>query len=155
MALSSSTSTFSLTQSSSPSLNSRKKSPALTKISCLKRSSSGAYNSQNYSGHRMVDENLIVLRKRIHEMKIIERNYEPPAEWMDWEKRYYASYDTYICEAMGFLQSHLMNTRPSLAIGMVALVALSVPTSTVVVLSHFFDIMNASVAGISSICDGL
>ncbi|KAK1374629.1 Mediator of RNA polymerase II transcription [Heracleum sosnowskyi] len=145
MALSSSTSTFSLAQSASPALNSRRKSQALTKISCLRRSSSGAYDSQNYSGHRMVDENLIVLRKRIHEMKMIERNYEPPAEWMDWEKRYYASYDAYICEAMGFLQSQLMNTRPSLAIGIVALVALSVPTSTALLMSHFFDIVNAGI----------
>lgn len=83
-------------------------------------------------------------------MKIIERNYEPPAEWMDWEKKHYASYDTYICEAMGFLQAQLMNTRPSFAIGMMALVALSVPTSAAVVVSHFFDIVNAGAAGISS-----
>ncbi|WOG88986.1 hypothetical protein DCAR_0208221 [Daucus carota subsp. sativus] len=145
MALSSSTSTFPLAQSSAPSLNPRIKSAISHKISCLKRSSSGAYNSQNYSGHRVVDENLIILRKRIHEMKMIERNYEPPADWMDWEKRYYASYDTYICEAMGFLQSQLMNTRPSLAIGMMALIALSVPTSTALLVSRFFDIVNAGI----------
>ncbi|KAL6982114.1 hypothetical protein U1Q18_023730 [Sarracenia purpurea var. burkii] len=32
-----------------------------------------------------VDENLIVLRKRIHEMKMKERNYEPPSHWMEWD----------------------------------------------------------------------
>ncbi|KAK8498686.1 hypothetical protein V6N12_000988 [Hibiscus sabdariffa] len=31
---------------------------------------------------RPVDEDMIVLRKRIHEMKMVERNYEPPADWM-------------------------------------------------------------------------
>lgn len=95
-----------------------------------------------------MDENLIVLRKRIHEMKMIERNYEPPSEWMDWEKRYYASYDSYICEAMGFLQAQLMNTRPSLVLGMIALLAFSVPTSTALVISHFMDIINSGLAGI-------
>ncbi|KAK1386986.1 Mediator of RNA polymerase II transcription subunit [Heracleum sosnowskyi] len=149
MALSSSTSTHSFVQLSAPCLKTPKKSRNPTQIYCRKGSSSGANDKQNKS-HLMVDENLIVLRKRIHEMKIIERNYEAPTEWMDWEKRYYASYDTYICEAMGVLQSHLMSTRPSLAIGMMALVALSVPTSTLVVMSHFFDIINAGVAGISS-----
>ncbi|GKV14461.1 hypothetical protein SLEP1_g25341 [Rubroshorea leprosula] len=28
---------------------------------------------------------MIVLRKRIHEMKMIERNYELPEDWMDWD----------------------------------------------------------------------
>ncbi|KAM7484626.1 hypothetical protein LguiA_000635 [Lonicera macranthoides] len=97
-------------------------------------------HDQNYS-HNYVDENLIVLRKRIHEMKMIERNYEPPSDWMDWEKRYYVNYDSYICEAMGILQSQLMKTRPSFAIGIVALIALSVPTSMAVMVSHLMEIL--------------
>ncbi|KAI4357693.1 hypothetical protein L6164_001627 [Bauhinia variegata] len=90
-------------------------------------------------GGRFVDESMIVLRKRIHEMKMIERNYEPPSDWMAWEKRYYTSYDSMICDAMGVLQTHLMNTRPSLALGIIVLVAMSVPTSAAVVLSHLLD----------------
>ncbi|KAK8498689.1 hypothetical protein V6N12_000991 [Hibiscus sabdariffa] len=43
---------------------------------------------------RPVDEDMIVLRKRIHEMKMVDRNYEPPTNWMEWEKRYYTSYDS-------------------------------------------------------------
>lgn len=132
------------------SSSTRRKSRAFesTRIYSRRRSSE-AHDHQNYSGeHRVVDENLIVLRKRIHEMKMIERNYEPPSEWMDWEKRYYASYDSYICEAMGFLQAQLMNTRPSLALGMIALIAFSVPTSTAVVMSYFMDIINSGLAGI-------
>ncbi|KAG9139254.1 hypothetical protein Leryth_011264 [Lithospermum erythrorhizon] len=81
----------------------------------------------SYNNGRLVDENMIVLRKRIHEMKIIERNYEPPAEWMDWEKNYYVNYDSIICDAMGMLQSQLMNTRPSLAFLEWGLDVLSVP----------------------------
>ncbi|XP_061991225.1 uncharacterized protein LOC133709479 [Rosa rugosa] len=94
---------------------------------------------QNYSS-RLVDENMIVLRKKIHEMKMVERNYEPPAEWMDWEKRYYTSYDSFICQVMGLLQSQLMNTRPSLALAFMALIVLSVPASTFMVFSHLLEI---------------
>ncbi|KAK2635342.1 hypothetical protein Ddye_030134 [Dipteronia dyeriana] len=126
-----SSSSISLTSSlhySCGSLNERSK----TNLNGRKRVSKAkvlATRDRDYPG-RVVDENMIVLRKRIHEMKMVERNYEPPAEWMEWEKRYYTSYDSIICEVMGVLQSCLMNTRPSLALGMLALVLLSVPTST-------------------------
>ncbi|XP_022877202.1 uncharacterized protein LOC111395439 [Olea europaea var. sylvestris] len=107
-----------------------------TKIFAIRRET----HDQNFDG-RMVDENLIILRKRIHEMKVIERNYEPPSEWMDWEKRFYANYDSIICDAMGLLQSQLMETRPSLALGIIALIALSLPTSTGVIMFHLMDVI--------------
>ncbi|TXG57242.1 hypothetical protein EZV62_018555 [Acer yangbiense] len=97
-----------------------------------------ATRDRDYQG-RVVDESMIVLRKRLHEMKMVERNYEPPTEWMEWEKRYYTSYDSIICEVMGVSQSCLMNTRPSLALGMLALVLLSVPTSTAMSSNGFAD----------------
>ncbi|KAE8687371.1 xylosyltransferase 1-like [Hibiscus syriacus] len=106
-------------------------------ISAARRSDSDDPNS--YCGgrrRRPVDENMIVLRKRIHEMKMIERNYEPPADWMEWEKRYYTIYDSIICDVLGVLQSMLMNTRPSFALGMVALMVLSLPTSAAFVVLH-------------------
>ncbi|KAF8390036.1 hypothetical protein HHK36_024557 [Tetracentron sinense] len=102
---------------------------------------------RNYGG-KLVEENMIVLRKRIHEMKMIEMNDEPPSDWMAWEKRYYANYDSDICEAMGLLQSLLMNTRPSLALGMVALITLSVPASTVMVLFNLMEIAKWILSGI-------
>ncbi|KAI9075079.1 hypothetical protein K1719_042977 [Acacia pycnantha] len=73
---------------------------------------------QNF-GESTVGENMIVLRKRIHEMKMIEKNYESSVDWMDWEKCYYTSYDSMICDALGVLQTQLMNTRPSLVLGLV------------------------------------
>ncbi|XP_050229663.1 uncharacterized protein LOC126678799 [Mercurialis annua] len=90
-------------------------------------------NNNNMYGEMLVDESMIVLRKRIHEMKMIERNYEPPQEWMQWEKQCYASYDHFICKYVGFLQMHLMNTRPSLALGMMFLITMSLPISTVMI----------------------
>ncbi|XP_042508140.1 uncharacterized protein LOC122084127 [Macadamia integrifolia] len=99
-------------------------------------------------GGRLVDESMIVLRRRIHETKMVERNYEPPEDWMEWEKKYYTSYDASICRAVGVLQSQLMNTRPSLAIGMLALVGLSVPTSTFLIILQLMNVANGILSGV-------
>ncbi|KAF5745212.1 hypothetical protein HS088_TW07G00795 [Tripterygium wilfordii] len=109
-----------------------------TRIVASRRSSEA--HDKNYHNGKLVDENMIVLRKRIHEMKMVERNYEPPSEWFDWEKRYFTSYDSMICELMGSLQLQLMETRPSLALGMLALITLSVPTSMAMLFLHFVDV---------------
>ncbi|XP_058082493.1 uncharacterized protein LOC131230610 [Magnolia sinica] len=113
--------------------------------SCPKRlrivASAARKNGHDWGfGGRLVDEDMIVLRKRIHEMKMAEKNNEPPVHWMEWEKRYYTCYDSDVCEAVGLLQTLLMNTRPSLAIGMVAFVGLSVPTSTVMIMFHLIEL---------------
>ncbi|KAK9091724.1 hypothetical protein Sjap_024901 [Stephania japonica] len=100
-------------------------------------------------GGRLVDESMIVLRKRIREMKMVERNYKPPKDWMEWEKQCYTSYDSNVCYAMGLLQTQLMNMRPSLALGMAALVALSVPTSTFFILFHLIGVTNGIFSGIN------
>ncbi|GAB4828807.1 hypothetical protein Ancab_018468 [Ancistrocladus abbreviatus] len=97
----------------------------------------------DYNG-RLVDENMIVLRMRIQEMKMIERNYEAPSDWMAWEKQWYAKYGSFVCEVTGMLQSQLMNTRPSLALGMMALITLSVPTSAVLILFQLLSCLRSS-----------
>ncbi|KAL3830816.1 hypothetical protein ACJIZ3_019618 [Penstemon smallii] len=81
-------------------------------------------------------------------MKMIERNYEAPVEWMNWEKQIYTSYDSIVCDAMRVLQSFLMETRPSLALGMIALIALSVPISTAVVMFNLLEIIKVVLTGI-------
>ncbi|KAJ9173019.1 hypothetical protein P3X46_016197 [Hevea brasiliensis] len=97
-------------------------------------------------GEMHVDESMIVLRKRIHEMKMMERNYEPPAEWMEWEKQLYASYDEFICKFVGFLQLKLMNTRPSLAMGMLLLITMSVPVSTATIALQLMEVANGAIS---------
>jgi hypothetical protein len=94
-------------------------------------------------GGRLVDENMITLRMRLRELKMLETSQEPPASWMEWEKKYYTQYDEDVCEAVGLLQSYLMSVRPSLALGMAALVMLSVPISAGVVLFHAIDMAKA------------
>ena len=88
-----------------------------------------------------MDENLIVLRKRIHETKMAERNYEPPTEWMEWEKQYYTTYDSDIYKVVGVLQTLLMNTRPSAVLGLLGLLLFSVPTSLIYVSCHLLHAM--------------
>ncbi|XP_020220123.1 uncharacterized protein LOC109803068 [Cajanus cajan] len=83
---------------------------------------------------KLVDENMIVLRLRIKEMKMLEMNREAPSNWMDWEKQCYDHYDEDVCNAIGLLQSYLMGVRPSVALGMLTLVALSVPISSTTLL---------------------
>lgn len=108
-----------------------------------------ASKRDNNFGGKLVDESMIILRKRIYEMNMIEKNYEAPSNWMEWEKScYYTNYDSIICEAMRVLQTKLMNTRPSVAFGAMAFVAISVPFSSFLVFVHLlefaksFDVIN-------------
>ncbi|KAL5743389.1 hypothetical protein ACOSQ2_026505 [Xanthoceras sorbifolium] len=89
------------------------------------------YRGDHYGG-RIVDENMIVLRMRIRESKMLETRSEPPPNWMEWEKKYYANkgYDEDVCEALGFLQNYLMNMRPGFALGLIALIASNLIVST-------------------------
>ncbi|GAV75822.1 hypothetical protein CFOL_v3_19298 [Cephalotus follicularis] len=103
-------------------------------------SSRGPNNGRDYGAGRLVDENMVVLRMRIKEAKISEMNHEPPEGWMQWEKQYFMHYHSDVCEAIGLLQNYLMNVRPSFAIGIVALVALSVTISTGVTMFHAIEI---------------
>ncbi|XAR52489.1 hypothetical protein NMG60_11020605 [Bertholletia excelsa] len=97
---------------------------------------SAARNEAPDGSGRLVDESMVVLRKRIHEMKMTENDYEPPSHWFNWEKSCYAAHDSIIYEAVGILQRRLMNTRPSLALGIMALVTMSVPTTVALILIH-------------------
>ncbi|KAK7340907.1 hypothetical protein VNO77_21626 [Canavalia gladiata] len=103
-------------------------------------------NGRDYRG-KVVDESMIVLRLRIKEMKMLEMNQEPPANWMDWEKQCYDHYDEDICNAIGLLQSYLMGIRPSITLGMVTLVAFSVPMSSAVILFHALEIGKRILSG--------
>ncbi|CAA7022583.1 unnamed protein product [Microthlaspi erraticum] len=103
-----------------------------------------------YGGGRLVDENMIVLRRRIHETKMVERNYEPPSHWMDWEKRFYSSYDSVICDSVGLLQSFLMNSRPTVAIATLILLLVSVPVSSSVFAFRLLDFLHWVLAAATS-----
>ncbi|XP_030442424.1 uncharacterized protein LOC115664664 [Syzygium oleosum] len=119
-----------------------------TKKAATKRSDARVFASRReeydgmdqYSGGHHVDRDMVVLRKRIHEMRMAERGREPPPEWMDWEKRCYTSYDSIICKTVGFLQSQMMNARPSVVLGVATLVVFSVPTSSALALFRLAEV---------------
>ncbi|KAG6720450.1 hypothetical protein I3842_03G062400 [Carya illinoinensis] len=124
-----------------PSPNCRRKQVGLTV-----NAGRSERNGRDYGG-RLVDENMIVLRMRIREMKISETSQaEPPSNWMEWEKQYYRHYDEDVCEVIGQLQSYLMSIRPSLALGMAAVVTLSVPVSAGMFFLHVLEIAKAILA---------
>ncbi|TKY64836.1 hypothetical protein E2542_SST07687 [Spatholobus suberectus] len=103
-------------------------------------------NGRDHKG-KLVDESMIVLRLRIKEMKMSEMNREPPANWMDWEKQCYDHYDEDVCNAIGLLQSYFMGTRPSVALGMLTLLALSVPISSATILFSALQIGKSVLSG--------
>ncbi|EAY72320.1 uncharacterized protein [Oryza sativa Japonica Group] len=86
-------------------------------------------------GGGVVDEGMIELRRRIHEMRAAESGWEPPAEWAAWEKEWYGSYDADVCALVGAVQAFLMSSRPGVGVGIVAAVAVSVPTTAFVLVS--------------------
>lgn len=130
----------------SSNLSSSSSDPRLGFSSRIRVRTLAAQSDQwDYSG-RLVNESLVVLRKRVHEMKMVERNYEPPSTWMDWEKQCYAEYDESICQFVGFVQFCLMNTRPSLALALLTLTVISVPFSTVVILSRAMETANGALS---------
>ncbi|XP_022726846.1 uncharacterized protein LOC111282849 [Durio zibethinus] len=101
--------------------------------------------SHGFDG-KLVDESMVVLRMRIQEMTQLEKSYETPQHWMEWEKQYKkANYDLDVCEAVGYLQSILMETRPGVALGMGALLLFTVPTSMAVLL---FQVMAMIIKGL-------
>ncbi|KAB1211263.1 hypothetical protein CJ030_MR6G021547 [Morella rubra] len=116
-----------------------KSAPRRRRVNLTVFAASEGPNGRDYWG-RLVDENMIELRLRIREMKISETNYEPPSNWMEWEKHYFLRYNEDVCEALRLLQNYLMSLRPTAAFGMVALVTAAVLVSSGVTLFHAIEI---------------
>ncbi|KAK4279873.1 hypothetical protein QN277_011578 [Acacia crassicarpa] len=95
---------------------------------------------------RQVDENMIMLRLRIREIKMMEEQKDDEEEgsgMMRWEREYYVGeYGKHVCEVLGLLQSYLMTVRPCLAVGIVLLVAFSVFMSSGLLLFNSINMMN-------------
>ncbi|KAL5809973.1 hypothetical protein ACOSQ4_026541 [Xanthoceras sorbifolium] len=127
-------------QVSSPSSTTYRRKPRkpFTVFTMAAARGGGGGGGNPYGSGRTVDEDMIVLRMRIREQKMLETRSEQPTNWMEWEKKYYANngYDEDICEALGLLQNYLMNMRPAFALGLIALIALSLVVSTGMAVFH-------------------
>ncbi|KAL8044753.1 hypothetical protein ABFX02_08G066500 [Erythranthe guttata] len=104
----------------------------------------------------IIDEsNMIVLKMRIKKMKMLESNNNnnkegaaaPSSDWNEWEKKIFTHYHEGVCDSMELLQSYLMNTRPSLALGALVLLAMSVPFSSSVVMVNALKVARGLLAG--------
>ncbi|CAO2204874.1 unnamed protein product [Urochloa humidicola] len=116
----------------------RRKSPA--RCAAFRRSPSGG---RGQYGGALVDEGMSVLRRRIREARMAETNYEAPAGWSAWEKRYYPAYVADVSGIVGALQLALMGTRPSVAIAVAAVVLASVPVSAAAALHQLAVVAEA------------
>ncbi|KAG9129749.1 hypothetical protein Leryth_015447 [Lithospermum erythrorhizon] len=117
-------------------------------VKAMKSGDHHHHHHNHYEG-RLVDENMIILRVRIKKMKMSQRNGRrgPPENWMEWEKKYFGEqYHEDVCEVVGLLQVLLMNTRPSLALGVMLVLALTLPISTYIVMHNTSDIVQEFVS---------
>lgn len=119
---------------------------AATRCAALRRDASGG---RDQYGGALVDEGMSVLRRRIREARMAETNYEAPAEWAPWEKRYYPAYVSDVSSLVGALQLILMGTRPGVAVAVVALVLASVPVSAFAALHQLTLVVEAVLQSVS------
>lgn len=84
----------------------------------------------------MVDKDMFMLRRRMHEMEVAESKLEAKKCWMEWERECYDKYCSGVCGFVGLVQLLLMNSRPSVAIAMLILFMSSVPASVIMVFLH-------------------
>ncbi|PKA63505.1 hypothetical protein AXF42_Ash005400 [Apostasia shenzhenica] len=102
-------------------------------------------------GGGLVDENMVVLRRRIRELQSEEENFcdDRTAGWMEWEQRYYgSSYGSDVCEAVGLLQALLLSTRPAIAVGVGVAVAAGVPAAGVIIFVQIVGALGSILQGI-------
>jgi hypothetical protein len=115
---------------------------------CSSRSRRGGDDDAEFGGGGLVDEEMLVLRRRIHEMRAAERNWEPPEDWAAWEKEWYGTYDADVCDLLGALQAFLIRSRPGVGVGLLAALALAVPASAFVLVTHLLDASRAIISNL-------
>jgi hypothetical protein len=91
-----------------------------------------------------VDEDMATLRRRIREARAKSSSEEDdtfdadvdagagiplPTEWTELERRHHGSYVAGVRSAVGLLEALLVNTRPGLGAGLLAMLLLGVPAS--------------------------
>ena len=125
-------------------------SPTPTRAARCRCSSSGRDEAEFGcgGGGGLVDEGMVVLRRRIHEMRAAERNWEPPEEWAAWEKEWYGTYDADVCDLVGALQGFLLSSRPGVGVGILAVLVLAVPASAFALVSHLLDASRAIISNL-------
>ncbi|KAK1419854.1 hypothetical protein QVD17_29238 [Tagetes erecta] len=103
-----------------------------------------AWKREGSSG-KMVDEDMITLRERLRKMKFEMEcegdDHRLPDDWMQWEKSYIYSggYHSDVYEAVAVLHRFLIDCRPSVVVGLVAVFAVGGSTTVVMVLQWLMN----------------
>ncbi|XP_062231890.1 uncharacterized protein LOC133929230 [Phragmites australis] len=114
------------------------------------------------SNSSSVDEDMATLQRRIRETRAalseddIDNGTDagvglpPPAEWTELEQRHHWSYMAGVRGAAGLLQAFLVNARPGLGAGVVALLLLGLPASLFLVCAQLITAVDSlSSAGLN------
>lgn len=118
----------------------RRSAPFISHKSCYISASKGDAFGQHYDG-KLVDESMILLRMRIREIEMVEMNKSTKGSApSEWEKKYFANYGSDVCDAVGMLQRVLMNTRPALAVPMLALLMITMSMSMSLGVFHMVEL---------------
>lgn len=96
---------------------------------------SGMAESESAGGSGMVDDNMMILRKRIQSLRAQEKFSDMPAEWMEWERNAYASYRADICLLLSTIQSQLLTMRPGIALSIVSISLAIFPVASLLFLT--------------------
>lgn len=103
---------------------------------CLVRASGSAEpESAGTGGSGFDDSNMMVLRKRIQNIRIQESCFDTPAEWFEWERSVYPGYRADICFLLSTMQSQLLNIRPGTALSIVSVLMAVLPVMSILFLS--------------------
>jgi hypothetical protein len=98
-------------------------------------------SSPSSEGGRLVDEDMATLRRRIREARAESSEEDgildaddagiplPPTGWTELERRHHGSYVVGVRGAVGLLEALLVNARPGLGAGLLAVLLLGVPAS--------------------------
>lgn len=91
------------------------------------------------SESEMVDSNMLVLRRRIHQLRLRERwtangeNHQD--QWMEWEKSCFSSYRPDLSMMLDSLQTQLLDMRPSYLISLVSMLMAFLPAASILFLA--------------------
>merc|ERR1712226_1454906 len=116
-----------------PTLSASKRKREVSSRRLVVNAASSREHQFGSGDHNMVDANMILLRKRMFDLKMQDKNDKTPEERMEWEKKLYPAYHAHVLMAMQWLQCSLINTHPIVAFTLLGLISASVSLSVVIV----------------------
>ncbi|GJN05980.1 hypothetical protein PR202_ga23661 [Eleusine coracana subsp. coracana] len=120
----------SLTMTTAASTTKKKRAAAIVACAASRRDDGSEFSCGDGDGGRLVDEGMVALRRRIDEIRAAECAAWEEEEW------YVASANADVCYLIGALQALLLSERPGVGVELVAALALAVPASAFVLVSH-------------------